>query len=44
MDISVTIYKPLETQYEQLEEILLQRFTEETVDIIMELVKEKGKI
>ena len=41
MDISVTIYKPLETQYEQLEEILLQRFTEETVDIIMELVKRK---
>ena len=41
LDIGVTISKPLEKQYEQLEEILLQRFTKETVDIILGLVKRK---
>ena len=40
-DIGVMISKPLEKQYEQLEEILLQRFTKESVDIIMGLVKRK---
>jgi len=38
---AVTIFRPLEKQYEQLESILLQKFSKSTVDTIMNLVKKK---
>ncbi len=41
LDISVNIFRPLEKQYEQLESILLQKFSKSTVDTIMNLVKKK---
>ncbi len=41
LDISVNIFRPLEKQYEQLESILLQKFSKSTVDKIMNLVKKK---
>ena len=41
LDISVKIGRPLEKQYEQLEEILVQKFSRNTVDTIMDQVKKK---
>jgi len=41
LDIAVNISKPLEKQYEQLEEILLQKLSKSSVDTIMNLVKKK---
>ena len=38
---AVIIFRPLEKQYEQLESILLQKFSKSTVDTIMNLVKKK---
>ena len=38
---AVIIFRPLEKQYEQLESILLQKFSKSTVDKIMNLVKKK---
>jgi hypothetical protein len=37
----VNVFRPLEKQYEQLEEILLQKLSKATVDKIMNLVKQK---
>ena len=39
--ISVDIFAPLEKQYEQLEEILLQKFSKASVNTIMDQVKKK---
>jgi hypothetical protein len=41
LNVAVNIYRPLEKQYEQLESILLQKFSKSTVDTIMNLVKKK---
>ena len=41
LDISVKIGRPLEKQYEQLEEILVQKFSKDSVNTVMDQVKQK---
>ena len=41
LDISIDIFAPLEKQYKQLEEILIQKLSKDTVDVVIDMVKKK---